>query len=406
MTTTITEPERLLILDDTAEIAELIAALARQAGFTTTVTTDADAFHAEIARVRPHVIVLDLQMPGTDGIEVLRQLAATGTTAGILIVTGMDQRTIDSAERFAREAGLNVIGTVQKPFSPESFIDTLIDAHAVTRRLSSTDLGEAIDNAEMSLFFQPVVRRLATESWHAESVEALPRWDHPVLGLLTPAHFLPLVGSDRGELMKRLTDFVLQRGIEQLHLWQREGLHLGLRVNVAAGLIADTGFPDRLEQLLQEYGADPALLTLEMSDASSLAQSLDGIEILTRLRLKDISLSLDDVGAADASLRGLYSLPISEIKIDRSLTADLEREPGAAVVYRTLIGLAQRLGLTCCAKGVETAAQLKILDSLECHRVQGYHIGMPVPAADIPTALTRWIVRDPISATAAGGAGR
>jgi EAL domain-containing protein (putative c-di-GMP-specific phosphodiesterase class I) len=395
--------ERVLVLDDTVELAELIAALARQAGYVATATTNSEDFHAAMARNLPDLIVLDLQMPGTDGIKVLRQLAGTGITAGILIVSGMDRRTVDSAEHFARDSGLNLIGSVRKPFDPEMMLDKLIAAQAITRRLTGADLGAAMENAEMSLHFQPVIRRLSAQSWHAESVEALPRWQHPLLGWLTPGQFLPLVGSDCGDLMKRLTDFVLQRGIEQLNLWQREGLHLGLRVNVAAGLIADTEFPDRLDRLLQEHGADPALLTLEMSDAGSLAQSLDGIEILTRLRLKEINLSLDDFGAADASMRGLYTLPISEIKIDRTLTADLDRTAGAPLVYKNIIDLANRLGLICCAEGVETEKQFSILDNLGCDRVQGFFVGRPIPAMDIPSATAQWTAKDRSSSIPAAG---
>lgn len=395
--------ERLLVLDDTLELAELIAVIARQAGYDATATTEAEDFHVALARDMPDLIVLDLQMPGTDGIEILRQLADTGTTAGILIVTGMDQRTIDSAERFARDAGLNVVGSVQKPFNPEMLLERLTAAQAVTRRLTGADLGAAMENAEMSLHFQPVLRRLAAQTWHAESVEALPRWQHPRLGWLTPAQFLPLAGSGRGELMKRLTDFVLQRGIEQLDLWQRDGLHLGLRINIAAGLIVDTGFPDRLDRLLKEYSADPALLTLEISDAEMVTQSLDGIEILTRLRLKDVNLSLDDFGAADETLRSLYTLPISEVKIDRTLTADLEREAGSRILYQCLMDLARRLDLNCCAEGVETGEQLRILDELGCQRVQGFHIGRPVPAVEIPAVMAHWTASERASPVAARG---
>lgn len=392
--------ERLLVLDDSVEIAELIGELGREAGFNTTVTTEADAFNAALERDPPKIIVLDLQMPKTDGIEILAQLSASGTTAGILIVTGMDKRTVVSAERFGRQAGLNMLGTLQKPFTPESMIAKLTAARDVTRQLTGADLNAAMDDSSLILYFQPVVRRLGPQSWHAESVEALPRWQHPVLGLLTPAQFLPLVGSERGGLMRRLTDFVLERGIAQLQSWQRDGLHLGLRVNVAAGLIADTGFPDRLERLLREKEADPALLTLEISDATSLYQSRDGIEILTRLRLKEINLSLDDFGAAGPAINGLYALPINEVKIDHCLTTDLAFEQGASVLFRGLVDIARQLGIVCCAEGVESAEQLNALDVIGCDLAQGFHIGVPVPAADIPKALINWLAEAPIHGTA------
>lgn len=382
--------ERLLVLDDTADIAELVGALAEQAGFVATVTTDVDAFNAALEHHPPNVIVLDLQMPGTDGIQVLRQLSASGSTAKILLLTGMDQRTIFSAERFGRQAGLNMLGAMSKPFEPEKLIARLSSGRSLTAKLTSADLGAAMNDSTLILKYQPVVRRLRDRTWHVESVEALPRWQHPDLGLLSPGQFLPLISSDRSDLMRHLTDFVLQRGAEQLRHWQSNSLHLGLRANVPGGLIADADFPDRLERLLEEHCVDPALLTLEISDASSLGKSREGLEILTRLRIKEIRLALDDFGSPGAAMQDLYVLPINEVKVDRCITADIVGVPGASMLFGGLIDLSKRLGIACCAEGVESNEQLDLLADLGCDLAQGFHIATPVPAAEIPKALASW----------------
>lgn len=394
---------RLLVLDDDAELGELIGELGRRAGFEPAVTTDGSAFNEELGRAAPDLIVLDLQMPGTDGIQVLKDLAAGGSTAAILLVSGMDQRTIASAEHFGRNAGLNIVGHLQKPFAPETLLSRLSSAHEAARRLTPADLARAIEEGEMSLRYQPVVRRLRSGAWHAESVEALLRWQHPSLGLLIPAQFLSLIDSDRSELMKQLTDFVFERGIEQLRVWQKDGLHIGLRVNVAAGLIADGGFPDRLEALLREHDADPELLTIEMRDVADLGHSSKGADILTRLRLKSIKLALDDFGAAGASFGGWYTLPFGELKLDRSLVSDIEKAAGAAVLVGGLVDVAHRLDMACCAIGVETAGQLAILDELGCDLAQGFHIGAPQPAAKLQQALSDWTAE--LDAAAGQGAG-
>lgn len=377
----------VLVLDDDAELGQLIGELARRAGYAATVTQDAEQFQEALGRSRPDLIVLDLQMPGRDGIEILRDLAADGATAGILLASGMDKRTIASAEHFGRQSGLNMIGTVHKPFSPEMLIGKLAAAQEATRRLGIEDLERSLRNGEMSLHYQPVVRRIKSGAWHAESVEALLRWQHPSLGLLVPAQFLRLIQSDRGALMQRLTDFVFERGIEQLRVWQGTGVHIGLRVNVAAGLIADARFPERLEALLHEHETDPGLLTLEIHEVSALGQSTKGSDILTRLRLKSIKLSLDDFGAEGPALNGLYTLPFAEVKLDRCLTADLGRVEGAETLIGGLVEIAHRLDMSCCAIGVETAEQIRILDELGCDLAQGFYVGAPLPAARLPQAL-------------------
>lgn len=381
---------RLLVLDDDVELGELMGELGRRAGFDAVVTHDAAAFNEELGRAAPDLIVLDLQMPDTDGVEVLRDLAAGGTGAGILLVSGMDNRTIAGAEHFGRNAGLKLVGTLQKPFTPETMLAKLSSAHEATRRLTRDDLVHAIEQGELALRYQPVVRRLRPGTWHAESVEALLRWQHPSLGLLIPSQFLSLIDSDRGDLMKQLTDFVFQRGIEQLRVWQAEGFHIGLRVNVAAGLIADAGFPDRLESLLHEHETDPELLTLEIREADDLGLSSKGADILTRLRLKSIKLALDDFGGPDSALNGWYTLPFGELKIDRRLVADLATTTGAPVLLGGLVDVAHRLEMACCAVGVETVEQLNILDELQCDLAQGFYIGAPLPAARLPQALDEW----------------
>lgn len=381
---------RLLILDDDVELGELIGELGEHCGFAATVTHDGASFNEALGRAAPALIVLDLQMPDTDGVEVLRDLAAGGTRAGILLVSGMDKRTIASAEHYGRQAGLNLVGTLQKPFTPEAMMSKLSSVFEATRRLTSDDLAKAIAEGELTLRYQPVVRRIQTGTWHAESVEALLRWQHPSLGLLVPSQFLSLIDSDRGELMKHLTDFVFERGIEQLRVWQNDGFHIGLRVNVAAGLIADSQFPDRLEALLREHDTDPGLLTLEIREATNLGQSSKGFDILTRLRLKSIGLALDDFGASGSTLHGLYTLPFGEIKIDRGLIADLASVPGAGVLVSGLIDIAHRMDMTCCAVGVETDEQLKALDEAGCDLAQGFFIGSPVAPARLPDALADW----------------
>ena len=393
MTASGTAADTLLVLDDCAETAELIGELGRLAGFEAAITTDVDAFNFAVAQQHPSMITLDLRMPGADGVEVLRSLAARGCTAGILLISGVDTRTAVSAERFGQKANLNILGSVTKPFDPESLVARLKSLRDITGRLVPGDFCTAIHDENVTLRYQPVVRRLGPRLWHAESVEALPRWIHPDLGVVTPNQFLPTLGPARETLMRNLTDYVLQHGTAQLRQWQCSGLHLGLRVNVPAVLISDTAFPDRLAGLLGEYTVDPTLLTLELTDAMDLARSRDGVDILTRLRLKGINLSLDGLGGNMSALQSLYVLPVNEAKLDRHITADITREHGAVIVLRRLIQLVQELEIESCVVGVETSEELEFLEEFECDLIQGFYVSPPIPAMDVPKALDVWTAR-------------
>src|SRR5690606_21421078 len=175
-----------------------------------------------------------------------------------------------------------------------------------------------------------------------------------------------------------------------LRVGQKDAVHIGLRVHAAAGFIADAGFPDRLEALLNEHETDPELLTIEIREVADLGLSSKGSDILTRLRLKSVKLALDDFGAPGSALHGWYTLPFGELKLDRCLVSELATAEGAAVLAGGLIEVAHRLDMTCCAVGVETPRQLEILDELGCDLAQGFHIGAPQPASKLPEALADW----------------
>jgi DNA-binding response OmpR family regulator len=170
----------LLVLDDEESIVEAICALGVRAGFQTVSSTTAERLHQLVEKSQPDVIILDLQMPGDDGVSVLRYLADVQCKAKIFLVTGMDERTIASAEQYGLRRGLAVFGTLQKPFDPDELLARLETAHAAIRPLNATDLEQAIENGELVVHYQPIIRRFADDTWDISSVEALLRWNHPI----------------------------------------------------------------------------------------------------------------------------------------------------------------------------------------------------------------------------------
>jgi len=378
----------LLALDDDEDIVETICAIGVRAGFRTVSSTSPGKVRELLVTAQPDVIALDLQMPGDDGVSTLRYLADVNAGARIILVTGMDERTIAAAEQYGLRRGLQVLGSLQKPFDPDELLARLEHAHAAIRPLTATDLEQAIQQGELVVYYQPIVRRFADDTWDISAVEALLRWNHPIRGLLTPDSFISM-GEAHG-LSRALTDFVLQRGIEQLKGWEASRTRVGLRINVAATLISDIAFPDRLERMLIEQSLDPGSLALEITETAMLEQTPETFDILTRLRIKNINLAIDDFGIGYSSLTQLFRMPFNEMKIDKSLVCKICESKEAAIIVDALISLAHKLNLTVCAEGVEDAATLAALGAFGCDSAQGYYISPPVPAGDVPKIIAHW----------------
>ena len=235
------------------------------------------------------------------------------------------------------------------------------------------------------------------------AVEALLRWQHPQRGLIAPDAFIGL-GETSG-LMRSMTDFVIQRGIEQLKGWQALRLDLGLRVNVGASLITDLEFPDRLQYALNEQNIDASALTIEITETAMLEKHSDTFDIMTRLRVKGMKLAIDDFGIGYSSLTQLFRMPFNEMKIDKSLVLALPHSKEAKIMVDAMVELGHKLSLTVCAKGVETDAALDFLGSVQCDSAQGYLIGRPTPATHIPEMIRKWTRRQhPTSARPAPSA--
>lgn len=376
----------LVVLDDEAVIADLIGEIAQHEGFIVEVTTQRTAFEQALTR-SPDVIVVDLQMPDLDGVETLRLLSQRNVQAGIVLVSGVDERTLLSAERFGINQGLSMIGTLAKPFVPDELNELLAFAQLSTRTLTARDLQRATQNDELEVHYLPTLVR-DEAGWRVESVQALLRWNHPVRGWLTPDEF-PHLGEDPG-IDLAVTDFVIQRGLQPLEGWRDAGVQLGLRVNVGATSLREHDFPDRLIAWLGEHRVAASELTLEVDERALLARDPTTVDGLTRLRLKGFRLALDHFGVGYSSLTQLFDVPFNEIKIDKSL---LSRAPVSGDVRTridALVVLARKLGLSTCAEGVDHEEGLAFLESIGCDSAQGSYVSPALPASRVPAFVRAW----------------
>ena len=377
-------PNRLLIIDDEPDVGRTIKAIAAGCGYDIKLTSDAVAFLDALATWKPTHIVLDLQMPVIDGIELLRTLGALRASAKIIIVSGVEGRVVEAGRLIGLERGLDIAATLLKPFRA-SELRHLLDQLAVREDWNSaTALAEALGHGALFLVYVPKVE---LRSGRLAGFEALARWQHPRHGLLLPEQFVPL--AQKTGMTDRLIDTMLELALAQLAEWTGK-LDATLAINLSSRSIDDLAFADRLEQRCAARGVAPQRLVMELTESHAMADPLAAVDILARLRLKGFRLAMDDFGTGACSLTQLARLPFSELKIDGSFVRDAGGSGEARAIVRSMVELAHNLGMRAVAEGVETAALERMALDLDCDLAQGSHIGPPMPASAIPAWLDGW----------------
>ena len=257
---------------------------------------------------------------------------------------------------------------------------------AAERMALEHDLRDALAKGELTLYYQPIV---ALEDERIVGGEALLRWIHPTRGFVSPADFIPI--AEQTGLILAIGRFVLQTAIAQAAQWHRQysgEQPLLMSVNVSCKQLVDAGLADYISDLLAEVDLDPACLKIEVTESTLMENPAQATAILAELRSRGVQVGLDDFGTGYSCLALLHRLPLDVLKVDRSFVSDMtEHEPSAAIV-RTVLSLAESLGLAVIAEGVETAEQAQLLRDMGCPWSQGYYFSRPVDAAAFESLLS------------------
>ncbi len=245
-----------------------------------------------------------------------------------------------------------------------------------------TDLHGALDRGEFRVYYQPIVE---TSTGRLTCVEALLRWQHPQRGLLHPGEFLAM--AEESGLISSIGAWVLEESCRQAMAWTTERRLAGLgsdpisvSVNLSPRQLIDPDLVDEVAAIVARTGIAPETVWLEITEGALAADTESTLAVLRRLRTLGIRLAIDDFGTGYASLGYLKSFPVEVLKIDRSFMVGLGRGVEDSTIVRSVIALARSLGLDCVAEGIERPQQLEELSALGCAFVQGFLLGVPLPA--------------------------
>jgi diguanylate cyclase (GGDEF)-like protein/PAS domain S-box-containing protein len=256
------------------------------------------------------------------------------------------------------------------------FYTAELQAQSDRALLLSNALRRAIERDQLSLAYQP---QMELDSGRIVGAEALLRWQHPELGNVSPAEFIPLAESTG--LILPIGEWVLQQAVRQIAAWDREGLPpLTVAVNVSSVQIHQSDLPSLVKRTVEASGISIERLEVELTEGAAMQDPQAAIAAMNTLYENGTELSIDDFGTGYSSLAYLKNFPVGKLKIDRSFVRDIGSDVGDRAIVEAIIRMAASLGMRTVAEGVETDEQLAFLRERGCHSMQGYLLSKPLPA--------------------------
>jgi len=253
------------------------------------------------------------------------------------------------------------------------------------REITPDMLRQAIDSQQIVPWFQP---KIDVKTRDAVGVEVLARWPKSEIGPVFPDEFIPL--AEEHQLIDDLTDSLLQQVIAISQEWAKQGIHLKIAVNLSMDSLSSFNISERILSLIEQSDVKHDMFQFEITESRLLDDMTQPLEILLRLRMNKIRLSIDDFGTGHSNLNQLRELPFDELKLDRSYVVADVGDRQASAILASSIELAKRLDMTIVAEGIETLDDWVRLEGMGCTEIQGYFAARPMPAEEIPTWLAEW----------------
>ncbi|MGA8864588.1 MAG: MASE3 domain-containing protein [Gallionella sp.] len=334
------------------------------------------------------VLICDLNMPEMDGVELIRNFGQTGFKGGLILMSGADENVLSTVSRLAGLQGLRVLGQAHKPVMPDQIAKLLarpVEESANIRKMASVhqqvsreEIRAGMAGNEFSVWFQPKVEAVSLKP---AGFEALARWQRPGGKFIATDTFITAAEQNGiiGELSKLLVVIALKEGSKLF----AAGFPFKIAINLSGRWLDDLNLPEFIHENTIRAGLRADDVILEVTETGVMEDLTTALDVLTRLRLKGFGLSIDDFGIGYSSFEQLGRIPFTELKLDRSFVNKGTTDPAARAILEGSMDMARKLKLSSVAEGVETQAELELIRSLGCERVQGYLIAKPMHPDDL-----------------------
>jgi len=383
-------PASVLVIDDSTVQRSHAVALCREAGVRQIYEASNGAEALDVIAslpALPGVLMVDLEMPGMNGVELIQNLKKRGIRVPVILASSRESPLVSAVEAMTQALGMEVLVSLQKPLNLPQ-VASALRGHESRRqpppvadpvRFGVDDLRKAIHGAELQAYYQP---KIDVRTGVVKGVEALARWIRPDGSMISPDRFIAV--AERHGLIHDLTLRMSELACAQATQWNRHGLRFSMAINLSPHLLDSDRFVDDIGELIERHAIRADQIVWEITESSVVANLGAALGVLARLRLKGFGLSIDDYGTGFSSMQQLARIPFTELKVDRSFVHGAAQRDHLRVILQSALEMANRLNLVTVAEGVERMEDWRLLQDFGCVLGQGYLIARPMPGPDVP----------------------
>jgi len=337
-----------------------------------------DEFVLIMPEIRDENLVVEIVTRLLEAIN--KAFSISGKSINITSSIGISMYPKDgkTADELLRNADIAMYIAIREGRNKFQFFEQRLNDESLLRLEKEIELRRAIENEEFIIHYQP---QIDTETGNLSGVEALVRWQHPVLGLISPIEFLPV--AEDSELIIEIGEWILNTACKQNKSWQDQNFPpIKVAVNVSNRQINDGGFIAILDQALANSKLDPKYLEIEITEDTILNND-KAIKIVNEISNRGVRIAFDDFGTGNSSLNYLRKIQVDQLKIDQSFVKNIANNKSDEVIIRAILSMASDMELDVVAEGVETTEQLDFLNKHKCHEIQGYYFSKPLTITEV-----------------------